>query len=235
MDSTKIEKLEKHKKEIKRKAYLNILLTFVASITIAVILKGPIARLLKFFTGETTTFALVTITFGLGLLIYITPLIHYRQELETRSDKKPAYYLERGLNKNPIVEVLESQGWDEVEVMSDKILLEAYSTFIHRLIGKKSTMEIEIVEKREDKIISVFSLNGKQIEKTRTTVKPEENGSIIHETSVSVKRYSPAHLELILFILPEMQDAVKEAAEEDLELLDENIEYGVSKFSLESE
>lgn len=163
------------------------------------------------------------------------PLLHYREENEVKSNKEPEYYLERGWDKVPLVELIESQGWEEVENTEDNIILETYPSFLHKAVGRKSTMEIEVVERNGNLETVILKSDGKEIEKIRSKVEPGNDGSIIHETGVSLKRYSPAYLELLLFILPQMQDTLKEIADENLELLDENVEYGLSKFTLKSE
>jgi hypothetical protein len=235
MDSKKAERLEKHKKEIKRKAYLNLFLTLVAGLGIGLFLWGPVAGFLNLFIGQATAVATIAVFIIFGTLVYKTPLLHYREENKLKSNKKPEYYLERGLDKIPLVEIIENQGWEEVNSTEDKISLETYPSFIHRFIGRKSIVEIEILQKEDNKETAVVRKDGKEIEKIKSIIEPKDDGSIIQETGVSLKRYSPVLLELILLMYPQIEDELKEAAEEKLEFIDENVEFGLSKFSLESE
>lgn len=235
MDSKKAERLEKHKKEIKRKAFLNLFLTLTAGIGIGLLLWGPVADILSLLIGDIAMIATVLLFIGFGSIVYISPIIHFKEKYKLKSNKKTEYYLERGLEKTPMIQFMETQGWEEVEVTEDKIKLETYPSFLHKTSGRKTTMEIEVLEKDGNEETAVTRINGKKVEKIKTTVEPEEEGSLISETAISIKRFSPAYLELLLFMLPQMQDALKDAAEEELELLDENIEYGISKFNLESE
>lgn len=235
MDSKKAERLKKHEKEIKRKAYLNLFLTLLVGIGVGTVLWGPAAEVLNFLIGESATTTAILAFIVLGGLVYMTPLLHYKEENEIKSDKKPDYYLKGGWDKTPLIEFVESRGWEEIEKSEQRIVLEKYPSILHEAAGKKSTMEIEILEKEGNQEIVVFKLDGKEIEKVKAIVKPEEEGSIIQETGVSLKRYSPAYLELLLFILPQVKEAMEDAANEEIELLDENIEYRISKYNLDTE
>lgn len=235
MDATKAERLEKHKKEIRRMAYLEILLGLLFAFGLGLVLWGPVADILNLFIGGTATFATILVLIGVAGLVYMMPLLHFKEENEVRSDKDPEYYLNRGLDELPFVELIESQGWDEVETTEEKIKLETYPSFLHKFIGEKSTAEIEITEKEGHEETVVLSKNGKDLEKMKTRVEAEEDGSYIKETGVSLRRYSPAYLEIMLFILPQVQETLKQIADEKLELADENIKIGLTRYKLESE
>ena len=235
MDFKKAEKLEKHKKEIKHRAYLNLFLTLIAGVGIGIVLGGPVTGILNLLVGDNATIATVLVLLGFGGLVYMTPLFHYKEKVKAKSDRNPDYYLETGLDKTPLVQLAESQGWEEVKSTEDKITLEIYPSTLHKLVGRKSTMEVEILERDENHTIAVLRKDGKEIEKIKSTIEPESEGSIINGTGISLERTSPAYLELLLFILPQIQDTLKEAAEEKLEIVDENIEYSFSKFNLNAE
>jgi len=233
MDSKKAEKLEKHKKEMRRRSYMDILFGMAIIAVVGTVLWGPVSQILTSVAGLNTAMAAVSLLTVLGVLVYFTPVIHYREKQAVRSNRDRDYYLDRGFENVPMINLLESEGWEEKNKTEDKIVLETYPSYLHKLFRKKSSMEIEILEKSGNQEIAVLRQDGKDIEKLKTTVESEENGSLLKTTGISLQRYSLSHIELLLIILPTVKNAYKEAAEEKLEFIDENLQYGLSQFKLE--
>jgi hypothetical protein len=233
MESRKAEKLERHKREIKHRAYLNLFLVTAFSIGLGVFLGGPTLGFLSILIGDVNSLIAVSGFFLLLAITWCSPVLHYREKMTVRSNKDRDYYMDRGMDKLPLIELLEDEGWDEVEKDEKRIKLETYPSIIHRKLGKKSTMEFEITEKEGNQETVILRKNGREREKIRSTFTQEEDGSKIKETGVSMARTSPAYLEIMMFVLPQIQETLQEVAEEKLELLDENLEIGFREFKIE--
>lgn len=132
-----------------------------------------------------------------------------------------------------MVELMESQDWKVTESSQEHIKLEMYPSLIHEKINRKKTAEIKLVEKGEDYETVIMRINGDDIEKLKSVVEETDEGSQIQETGVSMKRFSPAYLEAILFMFPQIQETIDEITEENWDIVDENIDYGFSKFEIE--
>jgi hypothetical protein len=69
----------------------------------------------------------------------------------------------------------------------------------------------------------------------RTKVEEKEEKCEVDETGISLKRHSASYMELTMLLYPAVQRKMLEVADEELELLDENISIGLSRFGIEPE
>lgn len=233
MDQKKADRLQRHQKELRRRAWLNLVLMMAFAVGLGLLLGGPIRGSVAALFGEATSGVIVFSVLGLLWIAYSIPFLHFREEYTIRSDREPEYFLERGLDRLPLVMLLEEQGWEEVEATKDRIRLETYPTALHRLLNRRSTIELEVEEQEDSYEVSVLRSGGKNLERTISEIEPTDNGgSRIHEVGVSLSRVSPARLEVLLVILPKLQEMLEDAAEDEMEIIDEDLEYGLSAFEL---
>lgn len=221
-------KLEEHLKEIRRKAYRNILAVVGVTVAIMFYLGWPVPLDLSFSILNLLVVAGVIL--GAFIALYYVPLLHYRTETELKSDRDPDYYLERDLGNLPIVDFLEAEGWELESSSEDSLEMSTYPTFIHRWLDLEAVIEMEVTERGENSDASVVKSNGREVEKIYMEVESTEDGCRIEETEISLKRYSPAYLELLLLLLPNVLEAMEEAADEDLKIIDEDMEYSLKRF-----
>ena len=235
MSSRKAEKLQKHKKEIRRKSILNLFLVVGASFTVDILVMGPVSSLADLLIGGLAaqiTSGLVTV-FLLGL--YLAPTLHFKEGNKLESNKHKEYYLDQALDQSPMIQYMEKMGLEVVEQTDNRVELETFPSRIHEKFGWSKSIEIETVEEGENEETVIISRNGEDAEKVRTEVEKKEEGCEVEETGVSLKRHSASYMELMMLLYPAAQRKMLEVADEELELLDENISVGLSKFSIESE
>lgn len=235
MSSRKAEKLQKHKKEIKRKLILDFLLFVGASLVVGIFVIGPVSSVADLLIGGLAA----QITSGLIILfllaMYLAPTLHFKEENKLESNKDKEYYLDQALDQSPMIQYMEEMGLEVVEQTDNRVELETFTSSIHEKLGWSNSIEIEAVEKGENEETVIVRRNGEDVEKVRTKVEEKEDGCEVEETGVSLKRHSTSYMELLMLIYPAAQRKMLEVADEELELLDENISIGLSKFSIEPE
>lgn len=235
MTSRKAEKLQRHKREIRRKSILDLFLFVGATLTVGIFVIDPISYVADLLIGGVAAQITSGLIILLFLSLYLAPTLHFKEENKLKSNKDKEYYLDQALDQSPMIQYYEEMGLEKVEQTDDRIKLEAYSSKIHEKFGWSDSLEIEVVEKGENKETVMVRRNGEDAEKIRTYAEEKEEGCEVEETGVSLKRHSPSYMELIMLIYPTIQRKILEIADEELELLDENISIGLSKFSIESE
>lgn len=235
MGSRKAEKLQKHKKEIRRKSILNLFLVVGASLTVGILVIGPISSLADLLIGGLAvqiTSSLITVFL---LALYLAPTLHFKEGNKLESNKHKEYYLDQALDQSPMIQYMEEMGLEVVEKTDNRVKLETFPSRIHEIFGWSKSIEIETVDEGENEETVIMRRNGEDVEKVRTEVEEKEDGCEVEETGVSLKRHSASYMELMMLLYPAAQRKMLEVADEELELLDENISVGLSKFSIESE
>ncbi|MFB6114867.1 MAG: hypothetical protein ABEK04_01135 [Candidatus Nanohalobium sp.] len=233
MDSGKAEKFEKHRKEMQRKAFLNITIILLLVTGLGLYIAGYAADFL-FMVFSTNIAVLFSAMFvGVIVVIWSIPMLHYREEMKMISDKDKSYYQERDLADSPVIQVLEQQGWEEVKSDDKEVVLETHPSFFHKIIKRKVTLILEKKESTEEKEISVLRTRRKGISKIKTEYEEKDGETEITETTVSLSRVSPVYLEITMYLMPEIEGMVEDIGEEGLEVLEENVEFGLSRYSLE--
>lgn len=233
MDSGKAEKFQKHRKEMQRKAFLNVTIILLLVTGLGLYVAGYAADLLLLVltTNVATVFSALFV--GVIVIMWSLPLLHYRERMIMSSDRDIEYYRDRDLDESPIVEVLEQQGWEEVKVDDDKVVLETYPSFFHRLIKRKVTLILEQEESGENMEISKLRTRRKNISRIKTEFREQESGTEVTETTVSLSRVSPVYLEVTMYLMPEIQSMIEDMGEEGLEVVEEDVDFGVSAYSME--
>jgi hypothetical protein len=233
--SRKAEKLQKHKKEIRRKSILNLFLVVGASLAVGIFVIGPISSLADLLIGGLAvqiTSSLITVFL---LALYLAPILHFKEENKLESNKHKEYYLDQALDQSPMIQYMEEMGLEVVEKTENRVKLETSPSRIHEKFGWSNSIEIETIDERETEETVIIRRNGEDFEKVRTKVEEKEEGCKVEETGVSLKRHSASYMELMMLLYPAAQRKMLEVADEELELLDEDISVGLSKFSIESE
>lgn len=233
MDSRKAEKFERHRKEVRKKAFLNISIVILAATGLAFYIGGYAADLLfvLFSAGPAVIFSMFFV--GILIVIWSVPLLHYREKVELSSDRDKQYYRERDPEKIPLVKILEERGWEEVESESEKVVLETYPTLLHRVLKKKTSLILEEVESGEDHDVTVLKTGKREISRIKTEYEETDEGLEVTETTVSRSRVSPIYIEVTLYLMPELQELTEEAAEEKVEIISEEVDYGIKQYELE--
>lgn len=233
MDSRKAEKFERHRKEVRKKAFLNISIVILAATGLAFYIGGYAADFLfiLFSAGTAVIFSMFFI--GILIVMWSAPLLHYREKLKLRSDKERGYYRDRDPEETPLVKILEGRGWKKVESGSEKVVLETYPTIFHRVLNRKTSLILEEVESEEDYDITVLKTRKKEISRIKTEFEEADEGLEVTETTVSRSRVSPIYIEVTLYLMPELQELTEEAAEEKIEVLNDKVDYGIKQYELE--
>lgn len=233
MDSGKAEKFQKHRKEIQKKAFLNVTIILLLVTGLGLYVSGYAADflLLVLSTNIATLFSALFV--GVIVVMWSLPLLHYREKIRMSSDKEIGYYRDRDLDESPIVEVLEQQGWEEVESNDEKVVLETYPSIFHRLIKRKVNLILESEGKGENVEISKFKTRREDISRIKTEFEEKEDCTEITETTVSLSRVSPVYLEVTMYLMPEIQSMVEDMGEEGLEVEEEDVDFGSTAYSIE--
>lgn len=232
MDSKKAERFEKHRKELRKKAFLNVAIVLLVATGIGFYAGGYAAQFLMIMAvvDQAVIFSMVFV--ASLVVLWVLPLLHYREKIEMKSSADKKHFTDRSIEESPMIQQLEESGWTEEESTEEKIVLSTYPTMVHRLIGKKSKMILEEEKASENEEIHLLKKPGKDIARTKTEYKETEKGLEITETTVSLSRVSPIYIEVSMFFMPEIQEMTEETVE-DIEILDEEIDYGFQKYELE--
>lgn len=230
MDSKKAEKFERHRKELRKKAFLNISIVILVATGLAFYVGGYTADFL--FMLFSTNFVVLFCTFFVAALVLIwsLPLLHYREEVQIESDKGKKYFMDRKPEKSTIIQILKERGWREAKSDEQKVKLETYPTLFHRLINKETSLVLEEEEEKEENLEkSVLKSEGKEVSRIKTEYQEREEGLLIKETTVSRTRVSPIYVEVTLYLMPELEKMMEDA-EEDVEITDERMDYGLKQY-----
>lgn len=232
MDSGKAEMFQKHRKEMQRKAFLNVTILLLLVTGLGLYIAGYAAELLLVvLTMNIATLVSALFVFVI-VIMWSLPLLHYREKMKMSSDKEADYYRERDLEESPIIEVLEQQGWKEVEADEEKVVLETYPSIFHRLIKRKVTLILESEEEGENYDISKLRTRRKDISRIKTEYKETGDATEITETTVSLSRVSPVYLEVTMYLMPEIQSLIEDMGEEGLEVKEEDVDFGWRVYSI---
>ena len=233
MDSKKAEKFERHRKELRKKAFLNITILILVATGIAFYIGGYAADFLFLLFSTNVVVWFSTVFVAALILIWTLPLLHYREQVTMNSDKSKQHFKDMEPEESPVVQILEERGWKEVKSDEDRVELETYPTLFHRLVNRKASLEL--VEEEEEKNYEKTTLKtgGKEISKIKTEYNEKEEGLEITETTVSRSRVSPVYVEVTLYLMPEVQELTEEAAEGEIEIVKENIDYGINQYDFE--
>lgn len=233
MDSGKAEKFERHRKELRKKAFLNAAIVLLLATGLGFYIGGYAADFLfLLFSGGTAVF-FSTVFVGVIIVIWSIPLLHYREEDIFLSEKDRDYYRGRKMEDMPMIQVLEERGWERKGSEEEKLTLKTYPTFVHRLLNLHRTLTLEKVSEEDQEEIMVMKRDDKEISKIKTEYRDTDEGLEIHETTVSRSRVSPLYLEVVMFMTPEFEDLTEETAEEEIESLDEKIDFGIKPYRFE--
>lgn len=232
MHSKKAERFERHRKEIRKKAFLNVSIVILAATGLGFYIGGYMLDFLSlvFSTSIAVPFSMFFV--GSLILIWSLPLFHYRERIELRSDKDREYYRERDEDDIPLVKMLEKKGWKDIESTHEKVVLETYPTYFHRVLGKKVSLTLEEEESAEDYDVTVLKTDKKEISRIKTVYEEDDEGLKIQETTVSRSRVSPVYIEVTMYLMPELNELTEEVAEEGLEVMEDGIDYGFGKYEL---
>jgi hypothetical protein len=233
MDSKKAEKFERHRKELRKKAFLNITIVILVATGLAFYIGGYTADFLFLFLSTNIVVWFSTVFVAALILIWSLPILHYREKVTMNSEKSKQHFKDREPEKSPIVQILEERGWKEVKSGEESVKLETYPTLFHRLINKKASLELLEEEEGEDYEITVLKTGGKEVSRIKTEYEEKEKGLEITETTVSRSRVSPVYVEVTLYLMPEVQELTEEAAEDEVEIVKEEIDYGINTYDLE--
>jgi hypothetical protein len=213
---------EKHRKRIRKKAYLNLLLIFLVAGGIGFALSGPIAAVLA-STPLGNPFLAIGILMGaVWLLVWSIPLLHFKEEIQISYTGE--FEDVKGVSEDfPTVQVLVEQGWEISDSGEEYIELEVYPSSLHRALGRKTTMRIELLESDESDETLMISVDGKEREKVEAEYSREDGKVLITEEGVSMHRLSLSYLEPVMFMMPEIRDMIQEA-DQDMKIEDMNME-----------
>lgn len=232
MDTKKAEKLERHRKEIRKKSFLNITILFLVATGIAFYAGGYMARFLSLILSMNMVVWFSGIFVSFLIFIWVLPIFHYRETVNMRSDKDREYYRDRGPEKTPIIQVLEDRNWKEVDSSEDKVELKTYPTKIHEIFGRKTTVSLEKVEEKDDYETTVLKTGEKEISRTKTEYSEEEEGLEMKEITVSRSRVTPVYIEVTLYLMPELEEMMEDM-EEKVEIIDEKIDYRLKQYEFD--
>lgn len=230
MNSGKAENFERHRKEIRKKAFLNASIVLLFATGLGFYVGGYTADFLRLLFSSGTAVFLSTIFVGAIVAIWSLPLLHYREEDIFLSQKGKEFYREREMGKLPLVQILEEKGWDVIESDEEKVTLKTYQTALHKLLNREIHLTLETVKEEDEEDIAVMKKDDKEMAKIKTEYKEKDEGLEIHETTVSRSRVSPLYLEIVMFLAPELEDLSEEAAEEDIEALNEDVDVGLKPY-----
>jgi len=233
MHSKKAERFERHRKEIRKKAFLNLSIVILAATGLGFYIGGYMLDFLSlvFSTSIAVPFSMVFV--GSLILIWSVPLFHYRERVELRSDKDREYYRERDEDDIPLVKMLEKKGWEDVESTHEKVVLETYPTYFHRVLGKKVSLTLEEEESTENHDITVLKTDEREVSRIKTEYNEDDEGLNIVETTVSRSRVSPVYIEVTMYLMPKLNELTEDVTEEGLEVVEDEIDYRLGQYELE--
>lgn len=233
MKDKQADRFEKHRKEARKKAFLNLAIVFLFTTGLGFYISGYMLDFLLLVASLEFAVLFSGMLVGSMILLWGVPMFHYREDVVAESDREPEYYMERDLGEEPLVEVLEKRGWNEKEADEDKVVLETYPTFFHRVLSSKTALSLEREQKDDlEEELSIKS-EGEDIMTVRTEYEEKGGGTTIKETTVSEKRVSPVYLEVTAFLEPDLQRLMEDAAQHNLAIQKEDIDFALSRSSLE--
>jgi len=233
MDSRKSEKFERHRKELRKKAFLNITIVILVATGLAFYIGGYTAEFLYMFLSTNIVVWFSTVFVAALIFIWSLPILHYREKATITSGKNKEHFLDRKPERSPIVQILEERGWKEVESDKDEVKLETYPTLLHRALNWKASLQLEEEERGEDHEITVLKTGGSEVSRIKTEYEETDEGLEITETTVSRSRVSPVYVEVTLYLMPEIQELTEDAAEDEIEIIDEQVDYGLKQYEFE--
>jgi len=233
MHSKKAERFERHRKEIRKKAFLNVSIVLLAVTGLGFYVGGYMLEFfsLVFSTGIAVPFSMVFV--GSLILIWSIPLFHYKERVELRSDEDKEYYTERDEKDIPLVKMLEKKGWEDIESTHEKVVLETYPTYFHRVLGKKTSLTLEEEESTEDYDITVLKSGEKEVSRIKTEYEQDDQGLKVVETTVSRSRVSPVYIEVTMYLMPELHELTEDVEQGDIEIVEDDIDYSFGQYDLE--
>lgn len=233
MDSKKAERFEKHRKELRKKAFLNIAIVLLVATGIGFYAGGYAADFLMILAAVDTA-VIFSMAFVFSLVIlWVLPILNYRERVEMKSSASKDHYMNKSLEESPLIQMLEESGWEEEEASEEKVVLTTHATMFHKILGKESKMMLEREEASEGHEIHLLKRLGEDIARIKTEYSETEEGLEITETTVSLSRVSPVYIEVTMFLMPEIQEMAEDTAEEDLETVDEEVDYRFKPYELE--
>ncbi|MFB6175149.1 MAG: hypothetical protein ABEJ87_04165 [Candidatus Nanohalobium sp.] len=233
MDSEKAKKFERHRKEMEKMAFLNVTVILLYLAGIGLYLGGFKNQFLLLLLAAPPT-VIVSGMFVLAIIfLWALPVMHYREERRAVTNKDMDYYRGRDLADEPTIEILEEQGWKEVDSENNRVVLETFVSPFHRLIGRKTTLIMEKEEEGENSETYILKTRKNEINRTKTTYHERNGETIITETTVSLDRVSPIYLEITMFLEPDIEDLIEDLSEEDLKVTDEHVDVGIRRYELE--
>jgi hypothetical protein len=101
------------------------------------------------------------------------------------------------------------------------------------LIKSYRHLTLEQVEEDENQEITVMRKDDTEVARIKTEYEDTEEGLKIKETTVSRSRVSPIYLEVTMFLTPEFEELTEEATEEDIEVIDEEIDFRLKQYEFQ--
>ncbi|AOV94622.1 hypothetical protein AQV86_01700 [Nanohaloarchaea archaeon SG9] len=233
MDPRKAQKFERHRKELRKKAFLNITIVILVATGLAFYIGGFTADFLYIFLSTNIAVWFSTVFVAALIFIWSLPLLHYREEAKMKSEKAKEHFLDMEPEKSPIVQVMEERGWEKIESDENEVRLETYPTLFHRILKKKASLHLEEEERGQDHEVTVLKTGGKEVSRIKTEYEETDEGLEITETTVSRTRVSPIYVEVTLYLMPEIEELTEEAANEEIEIIDEDIDYSINHYEFE--
>jgi hypothetical protein len=233
VDKGKAEKFERHRKELRKKAFLNATIIILAATGLAFYIGGYAAEFLFLLTSSGMAVFFSTVFVGVLIAIWSVPFLHYKETDTFRSGKGREFYLGRDLEDLPLVKILEDRGWEKIKSDGKEITLKTYPTLFHRLIKSYRHLTLEQVEEDENQEITVMRKDDTEVARIKTEYEDTEEGLKIKETTVSRSRVSPIYLEVTMFLTPEFEELTEEATEEDIEVIDEEIDFRLKQYEFQ--
>ena len=228
MTAGKLTGFEKHRRRMKRKAVLNLLMVFLVAGAAGFYMAPFLIPVFELFGVSSSALASGMAIGAIWLLMWMLPVLHYREKTVSwfKGDKDEI----RGISSDsPFVQMLLENGWELKEDSKKHVELKTYPSRIHQYLGLNSVIRMEVVEENEDAEISEVHMDGKLIETIESRVEEHEDGYRLTETGISQMRVSLGYLEPILFMMSQIMYMIEEA-NQDLEIQDTDVEIGFSKF-----
>lgn len=233
MDSKKAERFEKHRKELRKKAFLNIGIILLVATGIGFYAGGYVAEFLMMLAlvDRVVVFSMMFVAWL--VVLWALPLLHYREKVSMETSAEKEQFTEKNIEESPMIKSLEKSGWKKEQADQDKVVLSTYPTKFHEILGRESKMTLEIEKASENEEIHVLKRSDKEIAKTKTQYDEIDEGLEITETTVSLARVSPVYIEVSMFLMPEIEQMTQDTYEQDIEITDEQIDYRFSQYQLE--
>lgn len=228
MTAGKLTGFEKHRRRMKRKAMLNLLMVFLVAGAAGFYVAPFLIPVFELFGVSSSALASGIAMGAIWLLMWMLPVLHYREKTVSWFEGSKDEI--RGISSDsPFVQMLLENGWNLKEESEEHVELKTYPSRFHQYLGRDSIIRMEVVEENEDAEISEVHMDGKLVETIESRVEEQENGYVLTETGISQMRVSLGYLEPILFMMPQIMEMIEEASQ-DLEIQDTDVEIGLSKF-----